>query len=171
MTARCNRCGTTRNLVHNGYVWLCASAERCATYQAAVADPALALMVEQRDEIAPPPDAPAGTPCAYCGAVDPPGGVAAASAYACRDRAGCEQRSVEHQYLTAYRDESPDRLISAADMMHLQAQAGAQVPPAPRVLTPAEMAALAASDAVGRKPVPADGALEARMTAIARRQA
>jgi hypothetical protein len=109
--------------------------------------------------------------CSICGVTDPPGGAyeRLRGQYACIDRAGCGERAVEYQYLHSWSDQSPDRLISAADMRALGAAAGAQVPPEPSVLGAAETAALRASNELGRKTVPADGALEARMAAIARR--
>jgi hypothetical protein len=97
-----------------------------------------------------PPPAVAGARCSVCATV---GNVYERSAgvFMCLDRAGCTERSVETQYLTAWSDSSPDRLISAADMWALSSSAPPQVPPERTELDPEEMARLAAQEALGRK--------------------
>lgn len=144
----------------------CTDAAGCRRRMAGVGDP----VAEVGAVAVTAPSAVPGARCAVCGTVDPPGGAyARGAAYMCLDMAGCRERSVEYQYLTAWGDSSPDRLISSAEMRALQAAAPAEVPAERAPLSPEEMARLAAADDLGRKTVPPDGALEARLTEIARR--
>jgi hypothetical protein len=97
-----------------------------------------------------PPPAVAGARCSICATA---GNVYERSpgVFMCLDRAGCSERSVEAQYLTAWSDSSPDRLISVADMWALASSAPPQVPPERTELTPEEMAVLAWQEAAGRR--------------------
>jgi hypothetical protein len=146
--ARCDYCGETLPVNETFHpvpsITRCRDVADCDQRQIRRYDPTL-----QDDWARPstPAAAPAGARCANCGTAGDlyNGG----NAYFCRDRAGCELRA--KQDMSAWSDESPDRLIAAADMMRLSQLAGAQIPPAPTVLDPAEMAALAAQEALGRK--------------------
>ena len=98
-----------------------------------------------------PPPAVAGARCSVCATV---GGVyeRTPGVYVCLDRAGCADRAVEAQYLTAWTDGSPDRVISAAGgRLRLPAPHPPEVPPVRTELDPAEMESLAAQDALGRR--------------------
>ena len=67
------------------------------------------------------------SPCGICHAADPPGGLfeRTPDVWFCRDRAGCEQRSVEVQFLTAHREDFADPEITVAEMRHAISAAGA----------------------------------------------
>jgi hypothetical protein len=98
-----------------------------------------------------PPPAVAGAACAVCATAS---GVYERSpgVFVCLDRAGCAERSVETQYLTAWTDGSPDRLISAAGgRLRLPASAPPEVPAARVELDLAEMRVMAAQEALGAK--------------------
>lgn len=149
--ARCASCGATAGLYNRGDNYFCADRHACRYRSAAYGDP-----VAEVADIARPPSRPAAVPgarCSICGAIDPPSGVyhRGGASYACLDRPGCDERSVEFQYLTAWSDESPEQRIVAADLRRLAKSAGAQIPPEPTVLGHDEMAALAAQDRLGRK--------------------
>lgn len=90
-----------------------------------------------------------GTACAACGAVGLALYARMPGQWVCTDRDACQRRALED--MSAWSDSSPDRLISSADMRVLAAPASAEVAPPRRQLDPAEMAALAASEALGRK--------------------
>ena len=151
-TVTCASCQTPRpgaetyeRVPHSGERF-CTDTAGCRRRMAAIGDPV--------GEITPaPPPAVTGAMCSICGVTDPPGGAyeRLRGQYACIDRAGCGERAVEYQYLHSWSDQSPDRLISAADMRAMAAAASPQVPPEPTVLSPDQMAALAAQDALGRK--------------------
>jgi hypothetical protein len=126
--------------------WFCRDTTGCRRRIASLGDPVGEIAAE-------PPPAVSGAACSICAAVNPPGGVYERSrgVFACLDRPGCQERSVETQYLTAWSDSSPDRLISAADMWAMSSSAPPQVPPERTELDPEEMARLAAQEAMGRK--------------------
>lgn len=105
------------------------------------------------DEDMPAPPAASAPPGARCAVCEAPGGLyeRGGGQWVCRDQAGCQARAVEVQFLHAWGDSSPDRLIDAAQMRAAQAAAGAEIPPERAEPGPAELAALAAADALGRK--------------------
>jgi hypothetical protein len=76
-----------------------------------------------------PPRSP--VPAALCGATDPAGGAFERSpgVYACLDRAGCDARGIETQYLAAHGDDS-QVLYTSAQMRAAAAGSVAQVPEA-----------------------------------------
>lgn len=132
----------------------CMDAGACERRQIRAHDPSIL----PDEEMPVPPAAPAapGAVCALCGASE--GAlyerVPRSGQWMCRDQAGCEQRSVEVQYLRAWSDSSPDRLISSADMRAMTAAARPEIPPERAVLDPTEIAALAAAETLGRKRQP-----------------
>lgn len=155
MTAvRCAYCETDRPAVEtffNGSVNRCKDGAACEYRATALYDPTI---VPAEDRPVPPPmDAPPGAACPNCGATE---GLYGGAAWMCRDRAACEQRSVEFQYLTAWSDSSPDAMIAAAcGTLQLPASHPPVVPAEQPRLDPAEMAAemyaLSAQEALGRK--------------------
>lgn len=169
-TVLCSCCETPRPLaevyepVPGIGEYRCSDLAGCRRRLAYVGDP-VGPPVATRAATAP------GATCSVCNVTDPPGGAYQRSPgiYACLDRAGCEQRSVDFQFSHAWSDSSPDRFITSADMRATVSAAGAETPPARTELSHEQMAVRSASDDLARKTVPADGALEARMAAIARR--
>lgn len=154
-TVRCDYCGTvvpadeTFQPFRGGGVNRCKDAAACERRALQLNDPTI---LAAEDLPGAPPAVP-GARCAVCGAVDPPGGVYAGAAYMCLDRAGCGERSVEYQCLTAWTDSGPDRLIAeAGGRLRLPASpSGPEIPPERVELDHAQMAALAAGEALGRK--------------------
>jgi hypothetical protein len=153
----CDYCGTSVPAsqvfqpLRGGTVNRCKDAGACERRSLSAGDPTL-LWDEDRPA-PPPPAAPPGTACEVCRDASPAGGLyeRIRGQWHCRDRAACEQRAVEVQFLHAWSDSSPDRLISSADMRAMAAAAPPEVPAARTELEPGEMAALAAADALGRK--------------------
>lgn len=124
----------------------CRDVPACSRRQVTLNDPT----ISDWDRPSPPPSAPPGARCAACGAAGDlyNGG----NAYFCRDRAGCVQR--EAADLSPCRDGGPDAVIAAAGSrgtLRLPAPHPPQVPPERTELDPDRMAALAASEALGRK--------------------
>jgi hypothetical protein len=100
----------------------CTDTAGCRRRMAGIGDPVTDVDVAAA---APPPVVP-GARCAICGTVDPPGGVYAGAAYMCLDRAGCTERSVEFQFLTAHREDFPEVAnTTVTGMMHAARDAGA----------------------------------------------
>lgn len=133
VTARCDYCGAERPAaelyapVPNGAVLRCRDVPACERRQIRAFDPAI---LPDEDMPRPPATgAPAGAACAVCGASGPdlyehnPAG----GQWMCRGTAGCQQRGVDRQFLTAWSDTSPDRLISAAQMRAMVAAAPPEV--------------------------------------------
>lgn len=146
---RCACCQTSRpaaevyERVPRSGEFFCRDTAGCRRRIASLGDPV-------GEVVAAPPPAAAGARCSIC---DAPGGAyeRTPGVYVCVDRAGCADRAVETQFLHAWSDSSPDRLISSADMRAMAAAARPEVPPERTQLAPGEMAALAAADALGRK--------------------
>lgn len=109
----------------------CKDVAACERRQIRAYDPTI---VPDEDRPAPPPAAtPPGAVCAVCGASGTENGLyeRLRGQCACLDRAACEQRAVEAQFLRSHPDSSPDQLVSSAQMRAGQAAAGAQIPPEP----------------------------------------
>jgi hypothetical protein len=102
-----------------------------------------------------PPPAVSGAACSICGTTSPPGGVyeRTRDMYACLDRLGCAERSVETQFLTAHREDFPEVAnTKIATRMHEARGAGPLMVPGEQTpLSYAEREALAASESLGRK--------------------
>lgn len=83
--------------------WFCRDTAGCRKRMASLGDPVGEIAA------APPPSV-AGAACSICGTVDPPGGVyeRTLNMHACLDRAGCAERSVQSQFLTAHREDFPE---------------------------------------------------------------
>jgi hypothetical protein len=83
--------------------WFCRDTAGCRKRIASLGDPVGEI-------VAAPPPSVAGAACSICGTVDPPGGVyeRTMDMYACLDRPGCAERSVESQFLTAHREDFPE---------------------------------------------------------------
>lgn len=149
----CACCCTTRpaaevyQRVPHSSEWFCTDTTGCRRRMASVGDPVAEFLTTS-----PPPAVP-GARCAFCGTVDPPGGVyARGAAFMCLDRGACTERSVDFQFLTAHREDFPEVAnTSITGMMHSAKGAGAQMPAARTELSHAEMANLAAQEALGRK--------------------
>jgi hypothetical protein len=149
---RCDYCGgnvppaeTYRPFPH-GPVVRCRDTAACAQRQLTLNDPT----ISDWDRPSPPPSAPAGARCAACGAAEDlyNGG----HAYFCRSRAECVQR--EAADLSPWRDGGPDSAIATAGVggtLRLPAPHPPEVPPERTELDPAQMAALASQEALGRK--------------------
>ncbi len=153
-TVRCDYCGTgvpaSETFRPYGAAVRCKDTAACERRALRAYDPT--ILADEDMPVPPATVAPPGTVCGACRTVTPAGLYDRGhGAWFCRDRAACEQASIETTYLTAWSDESPDRLVSAAGMRAAQAAAGAQIPPERTELGPAGMAALAASEALGRK--------------------
>jgi hypothetical protein len=94
----------------------CRDVAGCERRQIRAFDPTVPL-----DEDLPTPPtvgAPPGAACAVCGAPGPRlyERIPHSGQYVCRDRDACQQQSIEYQYLRAWGDSSPDRLITSAEM-------------------------------------------------------
>lgn len=155
--ARCDYChavvpaGETFQPFPGGAYNRCKDTEACERRQTRAFDPT--IMPDEDMPVPPPASAPVGTACDYCRTEGPAGGLyeRMRGQWFCLDRAACEQRSIGFQYLTAWSDSSPDRLISAADMWAMASSAPPQVPPERTELDPDELTALAWQEALGRK--------------------
>jgi hypothetical protein len=172
---RCACCQTQRpaaevyERVPRSGEFFCKDTAGCRRRIASLGDPVGEIAAE-------PPPAVAGAACSICAAAEPPGGVYERSGgvFACLDRPGCQERSVETQYLTAWSDGGADRMISPADMRAMAAAAPPQVPPERTELDPEEMARMAAQEALGRKrnagqPSPDEMVARAARTALGQR--
>jgi hypothetical protein len=150
-----------------GSVLCCRDTAACGRRQLTASDPALFLDEERRATPTAAAAAPAGEVCAVCGA---PGDLYNRGVgFFHRDRALCEREQAYDLAPQTPDDWDPSLEVTAAMMRAAQAAAPPEVGPAPVPLQPAELAALAASNDLGRKTVAADGALEARMRAAVRR--
>ena len=147
----------------------CRDVAACERRQIRAFDPT--ITPDEDRPVPPAATAPAGTACAACRAPAAPGELydRGGGQWFHRDRAACEREQAYDLAPQTPDDWDPSLEITPSQMRALVSAGGAQIPPEPTVLTPAEIAALAAQEALARKAVPADGALEARMTAIARR--
>lgn len=153
--ARCDCCEALRPVSglfepYRGAV-RCRDVKACERRRIQAYDP---TVIPEEDLPSPPAAAaPPGTVCAVCRTDGAPGGLYERSpgVWFCRQRPACEQRAVEVQYLHAWSDQSPDRLISSAEMRATVAAASAEIPPERAAPDPDKMAVLAAQDALGRK--------------------
>lgn len=152
--ARCDYCSTAvpadevYQPFRHGAVNRCRDAAACEQRALMLHDPTI-LRAEDRP-VPPPLGAPPGAACGYCGAT---GGLYSSGvAWMCADRAGCTQRGVEAQFLSAWTDSGPDRWIAeSGGHLRLPASPPPQVVAEQAELTPAEREGLAASEALGRK--------------------
>jgi hypothetical protein len=105
---RCDYCHTavpaaeSFTPIPNGVYTRCRDTKACERRQAGAYDPTIPL--DEDRPVPPPIGAPPGAACASCGATGAGLYAPGNRAWMCRDRAGCEQRSVETQFLTAWTD-------------------------------------------------------------------
>ena len=124
--------------------WFCRDTAGCRRRIASLGDPVGEVAAE-------PPPAVAGARCSVCATS---GNVyeRTSGVFVCLDRAACAERSVEAQYLTSWSDSSPDRLIAeTGGHLRIPAAAPPQVPAEQPELDYAELAVMAAQEALGRK--------------------
>jgi hypothetical protein len=150
---RCDYCHTTVPAdqaftpVFGGVYSRCKDERACNRRQTRAYDPT--ILADEDMPVRLP--AVSGATCSLCRTFDPPGGAdALAAGYACRDRAGCEQR--QGLDLAPWTDSSPDQLIAqSGGHLRMPASPPAVVPAVQPELSHDEIAALAAADALGRK--------------------
>ena len=153
-TVRCDYCETTVPAdeafkpFRAGPVNRCKDAAACGRRADALHDPTLWFHEWNRPV---PPPAVSGAKCAFCRTTSPDGGVIECGAgHACRDRVSCEQR--QGLDLAPWTDSSPDGVIEATGgRFQIPTAHPPQAGPGPAEPTHEEMAALAASEALGRK--------------------
>jgi len=152
---RCDYCGAdvpageTFQPVRGGVVSRCRDVGSCERRALRAYDPT--ILPDEELPRPPAAGAPPGAACAVCAASGPGLYERSPGSWFCRDRAACEQRGVEVQYLRAWGDSSPDRLITSPQMRAMNAAASPQVPAERPPPDPAVVAAHAWSDMLGRK--------------------
>ena len=124
--------------------FFCRDTAGCRRRIASLGDPVGEVAAE-------PPPAVAGATCSVCATA---GNVyeRTRGVFVCLDRRGCEARSVQYQSLTAWTDSSPDRVIAeAGGHLRIPAARPVEVLAEQTPLDPAELAGLAAREALGAK--------------------
>jgi len=152
---RCDYCGTsvpageTFQPVRGGAVSRCRATASCERRALRAYDPT--ILADEDMPTAPAAGAPPRAACAACQASGPGLYERSPGSWFCRDRSGCEQRGVEVQYLHAWSDSSPDRLITSAQMRAMNAAARPQVPADLPPASPAALAVQGWQDSMRRK--------------------